>query len=137
MSRPPEATRALERGLLAIVERRIEIGGLDAGLRQRLDLILHQRDQRRDDDARAGPDQRGDLVAQRLAAAGRHQRERVAAGNHRRDDVGLVRTELPKAEDIGEHLLRALERDSRIHDLARCGTRHFPQGTMLRNLPHR
>ena len=50
---------------------------------ERVDLILHQRDQRRHDDADARPHERGDLVAERLAAAGRHQHERVAAGRRR------------------------------------------------------
>ena len=116
-----------ERRLLAIVERRIEERRLDAGLRQRLDLILHQRDQRRDDDAGAGPDEGGDLIAKRLAAARRHQGEHVAAGDHGGDDVRLVRAELPKTEHVGQHLLRAIEGDSRIHDLARRGARHRPQ----------
>ena len=66
---------ALERRLLARVERRVEKGCLDAGLSQRLDLVLHQRDQRRDDDAGAGPHEGRDLIAQRLAAARRHQRQ--------------------------------------------------------------
>ena len=51
---------------------------------QRRHLVLHQRDQRRDDDARARADQRGDLVADRLAAAGRHQHE----GSRRRRGRG-------------------------------------------------
>ena len=123
----------LERRLLAIVERRVEKGGLDAGLRQRLDLILHERDQRRDDDAGAGAHERGDLVAQRLAAAGRHQRQRVATGDHRRDDVRLVRAEVAKAEYVGQNLPRTIEGAGGIHDLARCGARHFPRDTMLPN----
>ena len=117
----------LQRRLLAIVERRVEKGGLDAGLRQRLDLILHERDQRRDDDAGAGAHERGDLVAQRLAAAGRHQRQRVAAGDHRRDDVRLVRAEVAEAEYVGQNLPRTIEGAGGIHDLARCGARHFPR----------
>src|SRR3546814_17243014 len=44
-----------------------------------LDLILHQRDQRRHHDAGALTHERGNLVAQRLAAAGRHQYQRIAA----------------------------------------------------------
>ena len=45
---------------------------------QRLDLVLHQRDERRDDDRQVVADQRGQLVAERLARAGRHHDERVA-----------------------------------------------------------
>ena len=40
-------------------------------------LVVHQRDQRRDDDRRALPRQRRQLVAERLARAGRHHRQRV------------------------------------------------------------
>ena len=65
---------------------------LTPSIAQRVDLILHQRDQRRHDDAGAGPDERRDLVAQRLAAAGRHQRQHVAAGEQRLDDRRLVQS---------------------------------------------
>ncbi len=127
---------AFERRLLAIVERRVEERGPDADLGQRLHLVLHQRDQRRDDDAGAGSNESRDLVAQRLAAAGRHQRQRIAAGDHGGDDVGLMRAELPEPEHVGQHLLRAIgaravERDIGprhigLGDLARRGGRHRP-----------
>ncbi len=57
---------------------RVEEARPDTEHSQRVDLVLHERDQRRDDHAGAVSHQRGDLVAQRLAAAGRHQRDRVA-----------------------------------------------------------
>ena len=47
----------------------------------------------------AGAHQRGDLVAQRLAAAGRHQHERVAAAADVLDDLGLLAAERVVAED--------------------------------------
>ena len=79
-------------GLLAR-QRGIEERGLHAGLVQRADLVVHQRDQRRDHDrhAVAGALARDgrDLVAQRLAAAGGHQHQRVAAGDDMVDDGGL------------------------------------------------
>ena len=50
-----------------------------AELAQRFDLILHERDQRRDDQGEAVKDQRRDLIAQRFAAAGGHQDQRVGA----------------------------------------------------------
>ena len=43
--------------------------------------------------------ERGDLVAQRLAAAGRHQHERVAAGDDMLDDLLLAAPERGVAED--------------------------------------
>ena len=42
---------------------------------QGIDLILHQCNQRRDDDGTARAEQGGNLVAQALAAAGRHQKD--------------------------------------------------------------
>ena len=73
------------------VLRRVEEVRADAELAQRLHLVLHERDERRDDHPGARPDQRGDLVAQRLAAAGRHQHERVVARDDVRDDLLLLR----------------------------------------------
>ena len=70
-ARPPARVAGIERG---VEERRAH-----AELPQRLDLVLHQRDQRRDDDRRALAQQRGQLVAQRLAAAGGHEHQRIAA----------------------------------------------------------
>jgi hypothetical protein len=79
---------------------RVQRRGADAELAQRLDLVLHQRDQRRHHDAEARPHQRRHLVAQRLAAAGRHQHQRVAAGNHLGHDLGLLAAEGGIAEDV-------------------------------------
>ena len=53
-----------------------------------------------------GADQRRDLVAQRLAAAGRHQHQGVAAGDDVVDDRLLVAAERVVAEDALEHLER-------------------------------
>jgi hypothetical protein len=66
---------------------------------QRVDLVLHQRDQRRDHDPDAVADQRRDLVAQRLAAAGRHQHQRVATADDVADDLLLATPERVVAED--------------------------------------
>ena len=51
---------------------------------------------------RAVPRNGGDLVAQALAAAGGHQHQRVAAGDHLVDDGGLRAAELLVAEDFVE-----------------------------------
>jgi hypothetical protein len=59
-------------------------GGID-GLRrntcklQRGHLVLHQRDERRDDDGKPAPRQRRHLVAQRLAGARGHHGQHVPA----------------------------------------------------------
>ena len=49
---------------------------------QLLHLVLHQGDQRRDHHRQPLEDQRRDLVAQRFAAAGGHDRQRVALVQH-------------------------------------------------------
>ena len=49
-----------------------------AALAQAVDLVFHQRDQRRDDDVRSLGQFSGNLVAERFAAAGGHDHERVA-----------------------------------------------------------
>ena len=63
-------------------------------------LVLHQRDQWRHDDRRAGEMQRRQLVAQRLAGAGGHDRERVRAPQHVGDHFLLARPQLADAEGV-------------------------------------
>ena len=75
-------------------------------LAQGLDLVAHQRDERRHHDGHAGAAERRHLVAERLAAAGRHQHQRVAAGHDVIDDLGLVAAELVEAEDGAEDVER-------------------------------
>ena len=86
---------------LAGVEGGVQECGAHAQLAQRVDLVLHQRDQRRDDDADAIAQQRRNLVAQRLAAAGGHQHQRVAAAHHVLDHLGLM----PAKRGIAENFL--------------------------------
>ena len=88
-------------GLLA-VGLRGEGAGLDAGGGQGAHLVAHQRDQRGDDESDAGARQRRELVAERLAAAGRHDGEDVAAGFDGGDDLLLAGAEVGEAEDTGE-----------------------------------
>ena len=66
----------------------LSMRGAHAELGQRRHLVVHQRDQRRDHDGEPVEAQGRHLVAERLAAAGRHQHEPVAAG-----------------EDVADHLL--------------------------------
>jgi hypothetical protein len=65
-------------GLVA-VQARIEPGCRNAMFGQKVDLVLHQRDQRRDDDRQAVEHHRGQLVAQAFAAAGGEDSQRGAA----------------------------------------------------------
>src|SRR2546423_9390014 len=76
--RPPRSTLFPYTTLFR--SRRIEEGRFHAGLVQCADLVVHQGDERRDDDARAlalpMAHDRGHLVAQRFAAAGGHEHQR-------------------------------------------------------------
>lgn len=61
------------------VYRAVEIRCRDAVRGQCVDLVFHQRDQGRYDERQSGLQKRGQLIAQRLPAAGRKKRDRVAA----------------------------------------------------------
>jgi hypothetical protein len=80
----------------------IEKRGAHPQLGQRVDLVLHQRDQRRDHDADAVAEHRRDLVAQRLAPSGWHQHQRIAAARKLLDRFGLVPAERGVAEHVVE-----------------------------------
>ena len=80
------------------------------GLMQRADLVVHQRDQRRNHDghAVAGLLARNGryLVAQRLAAACGHQDQRVAACHSMVDDGFLRAAKAVVAEDLAQNVQR-------------------------------
>ncbi len=67
-------------GLLVVTEKAIQDGGGDSHLRELRGLVLHERDQRRDDDRGALGNYCGQLVAERLASASRHDDAGVASG---------------------------------------------------------
>src|SRR3970282_2597541 len=98
------------------------------------------RDERRDDEPGPLADERGDLIAERLAAAGRHEHERVAAGERGVDDGFLEAAEFGVAEDVAQELRGAVggaadtvasaglrgqveERLLHARDVATCGPR--------------
>ena len=83
-------------------ERGIEEGGAHPGLLERRHLVLHERDQRRDDDTGAAAGDGRNLEAQRLAAAGGHEHQRVAAVQQRVDHLRLRRAELLVAENAAQ-----------------------------------
>ena len=58
-----------------------------------VDLVAHQRDQRRNDDAGAVAQQTRQLITERFAAAGRHQHEAIATGERGFDHVVLLASE--------------------------------------------
>ena len=74
------AQRPFDRGGLAGRQRGIERGGAHPGLAQRVDLVLHQRDQRRDDDAdtrdAAAPAADSTATCRRRSASARARRRR-------------------------------------------------------------
>ena len=73
---------------------------------QAVDLILHQRDERRDHHADAvGLDDRRRLEAQRLAAAGRQHDDAVARRENRVHRLALERTEARETPDAVERVL--------------------------------
>jgi hypothetical protein len=94
---PPQEPPGLVGLVLAC--RRVEGRGANAEAPHLLDLVAHQRDQRRDHDGERAIDDRRQLVAHRLAGAGRHDGEHVLAGEHGGDDLGLAGAEVVIAED--------------------------------------
>ncbi len=74
----------------------------DLPLLQPSDLILHQRDERRDDQGQPGQEGRRQLVAERLALPGRHDRHRIAPGQHGPNDLFLAWPKLCEAELFAE-----------------------------------
>ena len=101
----PTWTRLEPSAALLELDGRVEHGGAEADPAQRVHLVLHERDERRDDQHRSGQDPRRDLEGERLARAGRHHRDAVAPREHGVDDEALPGAELPEAEDALEHLL--------------------------------
>ena len=75
-------------------------------LPERLDLVLHQGDQRRDDDREVVTEQGGQLVAERLSGAGGHNDQHVAALEGALDRLFLAGPEGVEAEDLVERGLR-------------------------------
>ena len=114
--------RDVEQVELAVAQRVADRARVLAGAGQRggvnpealgaAHLVLHQRDQRRDDDRGAVPRQRRQLVAERLARPGRHHRQRVLPGDRPIDHRLLHAAEVGKAETVVEELMHAGHRRS-------------------------
>jgi hypothetical protein len=92
--------------LLAIAVGRGERGGADSETFGGADLVVHQRDQRRDDERRARPRQRRHLVAQRLARAGRHHGQRVPPRHDAPDHLLLDAAKRVEAEGAAQNVER-------------------------------
>ena len=76
---PARQKLVLHSGGLLGREGRVEIGRLHPDFVKRVDLILHEGDQGGDHDGNAVAQQRGNLIAEALATARRHQHQSVPA----------------------------------------------------------
>ena len=110
----------------------VQVGGAHAVAHEGVDLVVHERDERRHHHARALAQQRRDLVAEALAAAGRHEHDRVAAARDLRDDLGLLAAERVVAEDGVQRLGGRGEARRRGADDARHGRRGRRRGARRR-----
>ena len=78
-------------------EPRVDRHGRDSLPPKSVDLILHQGDERRDDDAQPLARHRRNLVGEGFPASGGHQHQRVAPLHYRTDDLLLNGAETRKA----------------------------------------
>jgi hypothetical protein len=95
----------------AAVGRRVLLGvdERDAPARdvlEPLDLVLHQRHERRDDQRQVRPHQRRELVAERLARPRGHHDQHVAIGERGLHRLPLARAEAGEAEELVQRALR-------------------------------
>lgn len=67
-------------------------------LPQALDLVLHESNERRNNQGQPWQKRRRQLVAERLSLTGRHDRHDIAPGQDRADGLLLSRPKLRKAE---------------------------------------
>ena len=81
-------------------QRAVEEAGGDSLIPELLHLVLHQRDQRRDDDRQPLLHGRRELVAQALARAGRHDAQHIPSAEDILDHLALGRAELIQPEDF-------------------------------------
>ena len=101
------AGRARRRGTRRCVSRQsasalVSVAARDAVGARGAQLVVHQRDQRADHHAGARQHRRGQLVGQRLARAGRHHRERRAAGQHALDHLRLDPAKIVEPEQFAQ-----------------------------------
>ena len=97
---------------------------------QGIHLVLHLGDQRGDHEAHPGALQRGDLVAERLAAAGWHQHEGIPAGDQ---FLSAPASDGPYVSLPG----RVHSLFSQAHPLPWGMTRKSIKNSILGNYPHR
>ncbi len=100
-------------GRLLCCERRVDEGRGGSDLRRQLvDLVLHQRNQRREHERGLGAQHRSELVGERFPRAGRHEGERVSPLDCGAYDLLLPWAERVEAEQVakrGDELGQARE----------------------------
>ncbi len=118
---------------LGRVERAREIRRRDPARVERGDLVVHQRDQRRDDERGAGQQAGGELVDEALAAAGGRDQQQPPGFEQRLDGLALSGPERFESETREPRLERRLEGyvRSRRHQRASPGARAEGDGGNL------
>ena len=108
IEQPDAAGAAIRHHLLLLLARHggVEARRRDAVRQQLIHLIFHQRNQRRHHQRQAFLHQRGDLITERFAAAGRHNDQTIPSAQRRIDDGLLTGTKMLIAEGILQYLLR-------------------------------
>ena len=96
-------------GTVELMQRRRDAPGLEL-----LHLVLHQRDERRDDQRQPLQHHRRQLVAEALARAGGHHHHHVAPGEHRVHHLGLARPEGGESEGPLEFRARVVVEPERL-----------------------
>ncbi len=71
-------------------------------------LVLHQRDERRDHQRGTAAGQPRQLIAQRLAGAGRHDQQHIAAAGHVAADRFLMRSEPGQTKHLAQQTLERI-----------------------------
>ena len=87
---------------VAVGKGTVDLGGGDAVAAQGVHLIFHQGDERRDNDGDAAAQDGGRLIAERLATAGGHDHERIAAVEDGLHGLFLERAEGGEAPMFGD-----------------------------------
>ena len=105
-------------------QARVEPGGGDPPAGQVVNLVLHQGDQRGDDHGQAVEQERRELVAEALAAAGREDRQARPAVQERGDHPLLPGAEAVEAEDLAEGPAGVVEVGHGLD--SRVGSRSIP-----------
>src|SRR5262249_26363612 len=82
----------------AISQRAVDKSCCDPALNERIHLILHKRNQRGDDEGHTIDHHSRKLIAERLAAPGRHHHYDVSTVEHRVDYLSLSLTKVGEAE---------------------------------------